>query len=568
MKLNLKWQVLLAVLAIGLVVALVLLRQRPADVSGVVVSGVAPAADCGTPSPVSGGVFVEGMVGAPRFLNPLLSDPYPVDREIVDLLFDGLTRYDAEGNLVPALAESWSVSEDGRTVRFTLRPDAVWHDGEPVTAEDVAFTYSLMQDEAFPGLSGLKLLWQAVTIRQEDERTIVFELDEPYAPFLEATTRGILPAHHLEGVTAASLPEATINRQPVGTGPFMVAPDQDWQRTHRLRLLPNPDYWAGGTQIDAVEIRFYPDETSMLQALVDGELHGVNGISPVALPVAASIPDLRLFTSPAPRYSALLFNLTDSGFTGLQDVSVRQALAYGLDRDLLVDRVLNGQAVPLEGPYLPVSWAYNPVLLTPYATNLISATTRLDEAGWILPEGQTVRQQDETLFQVRLLALNQPTAQAVAAEIGRQWGEIGVAVLVETADSLTEFRQMLAERAFDVALVDIAPPVDPDLYDFWSQEAIVRGQNYAGWNHQRASEALEKGRQVWDVAERRPFYDTFLRFYMRELPALTLYQQVYTYGMSNSVHNAEIGLVVRPRDRFATFADWFLLFREATTDCE
>ncbi len=126
---------------------------------------------------------------------------------------------------------------------------------------------------------------------------------------------------------------------------------------------------------------------------------------------------------------------------------------------------------------------------------------------------------------------------------------------------------MLAARDFDVALVEIAAGSDPDLYDFWSQEAIVRGQNYGGWNNRRASEALENGRKLWNRDERRPFYATFLRQFNNDLPAITLYQHVYTYALSQDVNQVEIGQISHPRDRYQNFADWFLLYRSVTISC-
>ncbi len=215
MKLDMRWQVLLALA--GLSLTLAILAARPIFLPGdgeEVASGF-----CVEERPVAAGVLVEGVGGGPRFPDPLLSDPNPVDRELVNLIYDGLTTYDQTGQLVPALARSWSVAEDGRTIQFELRNDVRWHDGEPFTARDVVATYSLLQDDALPVGTQLRALWQSVTITAVDDDTLTFGLSEPYAPFLEATTRGIMPAHLLAGVTGAELPEHALNRAPVGTGP-------------------------------------------------------------------------------------------------------------------------------------------------------------------------------------------------------------------------------------------------------------------------------------------------------------------------------------------------------------
>lgn len=554
MKPDLRWQILLALAGFGLILTLLSFQVQSAGL-------------CTERVPAAGGVFAEGMLGAPRALNPLLSDNYPVDRELVSLIFDGLTRYDAQGFLVPALAESWRVSDDGRFVRFSLRPDLTWHDGEPVTTADVAFTYGLLQDPETPAPAPLKALWQSVTIRVVDERLIDFELAEPYSPFLDATTRGLLPAHRLAGVTGATLAMADFNRAPIGAGPFMVEPGQDWQRTRRLRLLPNPVFYREGAQVANLEFRFYPDEAALLAAFTAGEIQAINSVAPTLLPAIVSLPDVRLFSAVAPRMTMLLFNQTETAVAAVRSLDVRRALAYALDRRALVAQALNGQGVLLDGPYLPTSWAYDPTALTIYASNPVSATLALEAAGWTLSADAAVRQRAGAPLTLRLLALDDPTHRALAEAIAAQWALVGVAPQVSFFSAGTDLRQALAARDFDVALVDVAPPGDPDLYDFWSQEAIVRGQNYAGWNRRRASEALESARQVWDVAERRPYYQTFLRLYDQDLPALTLYQHVYTYALSSVVNQAEIGRIDHPRERYATFADWFLLYRDVAVAC-
>ena len=561
MKFNLRWQILLALLAFMLVAALLSFQSQSTELA------ISSGNVCMTRVPAAGGIFAEGVVGLPQYLNPLLSDPNPVDRQISSLIFDGLTTYDENGRLAPVLAESWTVSEDGRTVRFRLRQDVTWQDGEPFTAEDVVFTYGLMQDETFPGSAALKSLWQSVTITPVDEFTVDIILQEPYAPFMEATTRGIMPAHAFDGETAVNIATHPFNQMPVGTGPWMVDTVQDWQETGRLQLVPNPMVWRQGTEIPTLEFQFYPDEAAMLTALQDGRIQAINQINSSTLPAAAVIPGIRLFTAESPRYTELLFNMRETAVPLLQTVEGRQALAYALDRQQIVNDVLNGQGLLLEGPYLPNNWAYNPNELTPYAQDTATAGSLLDTAGWTLIEGQAVRQSEGSPLNIRLLTLASDPYTSLAQAIADQWSALGIRTEMITAQTGTQLREWLANGEFDVALVDVTPTRDPDLYDFWSQEAIIDGQNYGGWNNRRASEALESGRQLWGVAERRPSYDAFLRIFNNELPALTLYQHAYTYALSDTVNNAEIGKITHPRDRYETFADWFLLYRDVSVAC-
>lgn len=551
MKPDIRWQALLALA--GLALVWMLLSYQ-----------VQSAALCSVSVPAAGGTFVEGMVGRPLTLNPLLSDPYPVDRELVDLIFDGLVRYDETGRPQPALAQEWSLSEDNLTFTFTLKEGLTWHDGQPVTAEDVAFTYGLIQNEAFPGPQHLHNLWQPIAITVIDERRISFTLPQPYSPFLQATTRGILPAHLLRDIPVADLAAASFNQAPVGSGPFMVQPGQDWARTARLRLTPDPAHWREGTQLSDLEIRFFSEPEQMQAAFAAGELHGMNGLPATLTPAAAAEANARLFTAVAPRYSALLFNVSGTGAAALLAKEVRQALAYALDRPALVDTVLNGQGIAFEGPYLPDHWAARPDQLTAYTHQPETAAALLDGAGWV---GGGIRAREGVALTLRLLALDRAEHRGLAEEIARQWQANGIDAQLTLVPDVDALRQTLSERNFDIALVEITPPDDPDLYDFWSQEATVRGQNFGGWNNRRASEALEVGRQIFPPAERAPYYEAFQRQFDGDLPALTLFQHVDAYVLRDDVQGAEIGLVWQPRDRFQTMAAWFLNYRDVAVSC-
>jgi peptide/nickel transport system substrate-binding protein len=275
---------------------------------------------------------------------------------------------------------------------------------------------------------------------------------------------------------------------------------------------------------------------------------------------------MRLFTSPAARYSQLIFNQSESGAAALRQLEVRQALAYGLDRERLVDEAVNGQGIPLEGPYLPSSWASNPASVTAYPYDPGRAAALLEEAGWSRPADGELRQSGGVTLTLRLVFPNGAGRLAIAETVADDWAALGVGteMVLSGPDS---FPEALGARLFDVALVEVEAPGDPDLYDFWSQEAIVRGHNYGGWNNRRASEALEAGRQLWLVDERRPYYDAFLRFFSADLPALTLYQHVTNYGLSESVREADIGRYFQPRDRYTNLASWFFLFREVSVAC-
>lgn len=553
MKIDIRWQLLLVVICLGLVVSLLSYQIQSAGL-------------CTTRIPSTGGRLGVGMVGRPDKINPLLGTSNPVDQELINLIFDGLMRYDETGMPVTSLAQSWHVSDDGKTLGFELRDDISWHDGQPFTAEDVVFTYGLLQDEEFPAPDSLKNLWSSVTISSTNESTVDFILPQPYGPFLDATTLGILPSHILKGVPVNRLANHVYNTSPVGTGPFAVSQIFDWEEAGQLRLIPDPGHWRGSVKIDTLDYRFYPDNKSVGEAFSAGAIQAISGISTEAVPEFLSLPGVRLYTSPGRQITQLLFNLSESGSALLNSVQGRQALALGTNRPLLIDESVTGQGMPLEGPYIPGSWAFDPDAVAKIDYDRETASAILEELGWILADGTATRDKEGVPLVLRLLLADDDAGRELAHTLASQWADIGIDVEPNVVPP-DEMATALSEEAFDVAIVQVLTPGDPDLYDFWSQEAIVSGQNYGAWNNRRASEDLEMGRQLYLVDERLPYYAAFLQYFSEDLPALTLLQHVDNFALSETIQEAEVGRFQQPRDRYDSLANWFMLYREVAVAC-
>jgi peptide/nickel transport system substrate-binding protein len=552
-KPDIRWQLLLAVVCIGLVISVIGIEYQTAGI-------------CSDLVPAGGGKLLEGIVGLPSHINPLLSDRNPIDQYLVDLIFDGLTRYDENGQLSPALAESWSVSDDGRVYTFQLNENASWQDGQQVTSDDVYFTYNLLKQDAFPASERMKSIFETASIEILDKFTIQFEIPEPYGPFLEATTIGLLPAHILDDVDPEELVDHQYNKTPIGTGPFMVIPGRNWQQTGILNLAPNPHYWRQGVNLDGLDIHFYSEGEQLANAYSSGEIQAVTSIQSPDMEVISTLPGIRIFTSRAPRLTQLIFNLKEEGDHAIQDPQIRQALVYGIDRESLIDEVLDGLGLPLEGPFLPSNWAYSPGSMTEYAYDPALASTLMLNLGWEWVSGNEYRSSTDQQLDFHLLFADNDQLRAVAKDLAGQWADIGVNIIL-VPSSVEEFTDRLKEGEFDIALVEVEPTSDPDLYDFWSQEAIVRGQNFGGWNNRRASEALESARQLYSQADRKPYYEVFLNIFNEELPALTLFQHVRSYGISSAVEDVDIGYFNSPREVYESFAKWFFFYREVAVAC-
>ncbi len=538
-----RWQALMALL--GVIALTSLLGYSAYSVTTVLVAD-------------RGGVFREGVAGNPQTINPLLCQMHEVDQDLCALLFRGLTKFNKAGEVKPDLADFWTVTPDGLTYTFHLKADQFWHDGHPVTAADVVFTVQVMQDPEFPGVPDLAELWRAVDVEQVDDLTVRFVLAQAFAPFQNYTTIGLLPKHLWEGVPVAELGASPLNASPVGTGPMRVTA----VTADHIRLEPNPFYGDSAPYISALEFHFYPDYPSLFAAYQQGEIDGISRILPTELPLAQERTDLQLFSAVEAGYVVVVFNLRNADVPFFQDTTVRQALAYGTDRARLIEVAAQGQGVLAQSPLLAENWAYNPDVKT-YPYNPELASKLLDASGWVDTNSDGVRERDGRLLSFVLLTNEDVVHRRLIEEMAADWRKIGVQAVPQPVSFAGLVSDFLAPRRYDAALISWSELAgDPDPYPLWhSSQAEEGAQNFSGWANERADAILDRARTVVDQDERKQFYREFQDIFAEEVPALLLYYPIYTYGVSDRVKNVQIGPLNRTADRFATFADWYIVTR-------
>jgi peptide/nickel transport system substrate-binding protein len=558
---HLRWQLVIAILGMLLVGGLLAGKgQHAVEVSEL---------------PVRGGAYTEALIGTPHHFNPLLDSSNLIDRDVDRLLFSGLTRFDAVGRPLPDLA-NWIISDDQLSYTFVLRADARWHDGQPVTAADVAFTVGLLQDPGYSGPPDVAKLWQSVTYKIENDQTISFTLPEPYAPFLDFTSFGLLPQHLLSGTTAAQLPNVAFNSAPVGTGPFkFVGLTGDQGQVTGVRLAAFDGFHGPKPLLNDVVFKYYPDETAALAAYRAGDVLGISHIDSDHVDQALRLPQLGIYTSLMPQYSLIFLNLQNPDLPFFQDKKVRQALLRGLNRSGMVSQILHGQAVVASSPILPGSWAYDGGL--PAAGyDPTTAGLLLDSAGWVVPNGASpgtsgyVRSKGNQPLSFALTVPDDPLHQAIAKSAQKSWAALGVVVTINGVDPASLRDQVLTPRPriFDAVMVDLnlAGSPDPDPYPLWHQTQIDSGQNYGGFDDRISSQLLEEARITVDLDARARLYYRFQSRFVDQVPALLLYYPVYNYGVDASVHGVQAGPLIEASDRLNTLAQWSVVTRRVIVE--
>ncbi len=504
-------------------------------------------------TPARGGSLTEGVLGSPRFINPVLAVS-EADRDLTTLVFAGLLRATPEGTYTPDLAESYTVSDDGTIYTFILKSGLTFQDGTPLTADDVLFTIQKTQDPALK--SPARANWDGVVVEKVDDRTIKFTLKSPYAPFLENLTLGVIPKARWQEVSDDEFPFSELNTSPIGAGPFKV---QSIARSSAgipssYTLSPFSSYALGQPYL-TLTLQFYQDEDTMLSALRAGDLESASGLSPASL---QDISGSRIMRSPLSRVFGIFFNQNQS--IVLRDASVRDALNSAVDRKALVDAVLKGYGTPLDGP-LPSSKAAP----TPTGTDLVAAAAQnLAAHGWKVGlDGVLAKTtgSGKTASTVQLAFTistgNVPELRAAAEYVKNVWTKLGAKVDVQVYEQGDLSQNVIRPRKYDALLFGEVIGRGEDLFAFWhSSQRNDPGLNIAMYANANADKLLSSARTEPDASKRADLLSQFETTIAQDDPAVFLYAPDFVYTVPNDLEGLKLGVISDPSDRFLTAALW------------
>ncbi|MGV9977068.1 ABC transporter substrate-binding protein [Micromonospora wenchangensis] len=486
---------------------------------------LAVVAGCASPTPSSTGrtgnvPVVVATAGEPDTLNPVLN--YGPDG--ASLIFDGLVARDARNQLVPALArELPTVSADGRTVTATLREGVLFHDGSPLTARDVVFTYQAVLDPKVDSTlrSDLDML---ASVAAPDPGTVVFTLKHPYAPFVQRLALGIVPAKAFEG---QDVNRAEFNRRPIGTGPYRMT---SWTPGDRLVLAANERYWGGRPANPGVVVAFVADDNVRAQRMRAGEFDAAE-LPPKLATGFDGQTGQRVHKVPTADYRGVMLPM---GNPVLGDLAVRRALHAAVDRQAMVTGVLGGAGEPAFGPVPPTSEFAEPSVTGRPTADRAAATALLDAAGWTPgPDGIRAkggRQAAFTLMYPATDSLRKELALAVTADARK----IGIAVTPQglTWDAITP------RMKTDALVMGYGTPYDPDFVSFKLFGSAFAGQGFfnpGSYRSATADAALQAGRDNADPAARRAAYATFQQQLAADVPWVFLTYLQHTYVVRDTV---------------------------------
>jgi peptide/nickel transport system substrate-binding protein len=444
------------------------------------------------------GVLVVAQIAEPKSL-----DPHAVtavnDFRILMNLYDGLVRYKS-GTLEvePALATDWEISEDGKTYTFTLRDGVTFHDGSPLTAEAVKFNFDRMLDENHPyhdtGPFPLSFFFSAVdSVEAPDEKTVVFNLKDPYAPFLSNLA---YPTGLIVSPEAVKKYGKDFGRNPSGTGPFKFA---EWESNSKVVVEANPDYWDGAPDLQAVVFRPITDANTRVAEMLSGGVDVMVEVPPDNVATFANDANYEVFEQAGPHLWFLILNAKEGP---MADKRVRQAVNYAIDKKALVDNVLQGTAEVAAGPTPPAfAWAYNESL-EPYPHDPEKAKALLKEAG---AEGA------ELTFYVTEGGSGMLDPVAMGAAIQADLAEVGLDTKIETYEWNTFLGKVNPGLEGKADMAEMAWMTnDPDTLPYLALRTGAfpddGGFNSGYYSNPEVDQLLEEARRETDQAKRAELY--------------------------------------------------------------
>jgi len=506
--------------------------------------------------PAPGGAFVEGGVGTPRFANPLLATSQ-TDQDLTTLIYSGLLRENHDGGFSPDLAESMDVSADGLTYTFRLKEGLTFHDGHPLTADDVLFTVALAQNP--DAKSTRRGDWEGIAARKEDDRTVIFTLPAAYAPFSEIATTGILPKHLWEPIPVTEFQFAPLNTHPVGSGPYRikdVTVDTTGAPTE-YKLTAFKKFALGEPNVTRITYRIYLSEDEARSAFEDGDIDSFVSTVPKALPRDAA-EDGALMHVPLSRVFGVFFNQNHA--SALANASVRQALDSAIDKQRIINEVLGGYGSVLDGPIPPGMLRATTTAATTTAPidHAADARAALTRGGWKYDESSQSWSKDGTTLSLKLATADTEELVATARAVADAWNAIGVKAEVEVYP-LTEFNQtILRPRAYDAILFGEVVGRSLDLYPYWhSSQRNDPGLNLALYANPDADKALVDARAQVDVLARQASLLSFIESVETDTPAVFLYAPHAAYLVPEGLQGIRLGTLTTPAERFINVHEWY-----------
>ncbi len=528
--------------------------------------------------PTDGGSLTEGIVGMPTLVNPVLALS-GADKDITSIVYSGLMRKSTDGKFIPDLAKSYTISKNGLIYTFKIRDDAEFQDGKKVTADDVIFTINKIKDPLIksPRQNG----WDGISVTKKNERTVVFTLKKPYISFMDNMTIGILPLHIWKNVSTQEFSLSPLNIKAIGSGPYEISSiiknNNGFPEEYILRRFKN--FTLGVPHIKYIKIISYPNEKDLIQAMLSHSIDQAGGISPENAEIIKKA-GYTIHTTTLPRMFGIFFNANNNKI--LNDKNVILAMDKAIDREKIVDKVLDGYGTVIHNP-IPENMLPDNTNSASYKNaNILQAKAILEKAGWTLRKdgvmtkgGVTIKTRTRKIrgriitekikvnngpiikLAFSLTTGNTPELKHAAELIKNQLAIIGIQVNIKIYET-GQLNQLIRTRDYEALFFGQVINHESDLFSFWhSSQILDPGLNIAMYDNKKADSILESIQKTISPKDRIVQYKEFITEFNKDLPALLIYSPKYLYATSKGLNNINLNSLDSSSDRFTSIYEWY-----------
>jgi peptide/nickel transport system substrate-binding protein len=481
--------------------------------------------------PAVGGEITLRLAKDPDSLNPILSSS-AYGSSVYSLVYASLFDYNEKWEPTPSLADTWKFSEDGLTLTINLKKGVKFHDGNELTADDVVFTFKTIMDKEYTGPRASDLA-DVADIKAADKSTVVVTLKQPSAPILENLNYGILEKKQFDGIAVKDMDKAEANFKPIGAGPYKFV---DFKRGQFVVLERNENWYMsqqynGAPFIKKITYKVIPEDATAEAALENGE---VDWLEPDPKDVTRLDKD---FANKLVRYDwerngwgYITLNVTRPH---LNDKLVRQALTYGLNRQSIIDGLMDGRAVIPAGPIPPVSWAFDPSL-KPAPYDVAKAKSLLEQAGYKLNAQGIMEKNGQPLKLTFYASSGSSLIEGIAAIAKKNWKDIGVDLDVQLMDFNALLDNYMKPGKFDVTFSGMSLSLDPDQTNLFHTKS-VGGFNRGRYSNPRVDELFDKGLRETDQSKRKAIYTEYQKIMTEDAPAIFVYANKYSHFVNKRI---------------------------------
>lgn len=505
--------------------------------------------------PDYGGSLTEGILGSPRFINPILASS-DIDKDLTSLIYSGLLKTNSDGHLIPDIAESYKISEDGLTYTFVLRDDVYFHDGQKLTTDDVVFTIKTIQN---PNLkSPRETNWIGVNVEKIDERTISFSLSQAYSPFIQNFTLGIVPEHIWKNASIEEFPFSQFNTKPIGSGPYKISSIAYTSSglPSEYHLVSFSKYVFGRPYITNIIIKSFQKEEDLISALKKEQIQSIHSPSTQSL-IELETDKNKILLSPLPRIFGLFFNQNIAQI--FVNKEVRRALDIATNKETIVKEVLGGYGKTIDGPVPDKNVVKSNTQTKTDEEKITEAKNLLESNGWSLNNSGVFEKKGIGKLSFSISTGDAPELKNTAYILQNQWRKMGAEVEVKIFGIGDLNQNIIRPRKYDSLLFGKIVGRDLDLYPFWhSSQRTTPGLNIALYTNIKVDRLLENIRNTTDLDKQKEYLETFNTEIKNDVPAVFTYSPYFIYIVPKKVKNVNLGSLTIPHERFNNIHEWYI----------